>query len=102
MAQKTYFEQRQAAYFKAAAALYDVASAILNDCTLPTEFLGDTYEWSKGQARETALKAFALKEQALAEGPVVRQPRAYNAAQERYSEAVDRHLRLRAEYQKAA
>ena len=98
---KTYAELRQEAYFKAAAAMYDVASAVLNDCTDPLEFLGTTYEWAKNLARETAEKAQALKEQALAECPVPRQPRAFNAAQRRYSDAVTRHLRLRDEYLRA-
>lgn len=99
---KTYSELRQEAYFKAAALMYDVASAVLNDCTEPGEFTGATYEWAKNLAAETAAKAQALKEQALEECAVPRAPRGYNAAQSRYTDAVMRHLRLRDEYTKAA
>lgn len=99
---KTYSEMKQAAYFKAAAAMYDVASAVLNDCTEPGEFTGTTYEWAKNLAAETAKKAQALKEQALEECPVVRAPVAYNRAQSRYTDAVTRHLDLRDKYTREA
>lgn len=95
---KTYYEMRQDAYLKAGAAMYNIASAILNDCTEPEEFRGTTYKWARDLATETARKAHALKKQAEAEGAIYRQPRGYNAAQSRYSEAVDRHLRMRSEY----
>lgn len=102
MYRKTYSEQYQAVLFRAAAETYDVASAVLNDCTDPAEFTGRTYDWARDKAKFYAEKAQELKELALSQTAVNGQPRKYNAAQARYSEAVDRHLRLRAEYTAAA
>ena len=84
------------------AGTYDIASAVLNDCSLPQEFRGATYDWAKGLAKTYAERAQALKNEALELTPVVRQPVKYNRAQARYSEAVDRHLRLRDEYTRSA
>ena len=94
MYQTTY----QRALFTAAAETYDVASQVLNDCTNPEEFRGSTYEWARDLAKSYAEKAQALKLQALEVCSVEREPVKYNRAQRRYSEAVTRHLRLRAEY----
>jgi len=102
MATKTYSERLQAVLFTAAADTYDIASAVLNDCSLPQEFRGATYDWAKGLAKTYAERAQALKNEALELTPVVRQPVKYNRAQARYSEAVDRHLRLRDEYTRSA
>ena len=95
---KTYSERHQAVLFTAAAQTYDIASAVLNDCTNPHEFRGSTYGWARDKAAHYARAAQALKEQALELTPVPREPIKYNRAQARYSEAVDRHLRLRNEY----
>ena len=94
MYQTTY----QRALFHAAATTYDVASEVLNDCTLPAEFQGRTYEWARDLAKHYAEKAQAFKIQALEVCSVEREPVKFNRAQRRYSEAVTRHLRLRAEY----
>jgi len=97
---KTYSERRQAVYFNAAARMYAVATEILDDCTLPAEFQGATYSWARDLAAHTARQAQALKELALEETSVYdgRVASGFNAASRRYSEAVDRHLRLRVEY----
>ena len=57
---KTYAERQQAILFAAAAETYDIASSVLNDCSLREEFLGATYEWAKTTARGYAEKAQAL------------------------------------------
>lgn len=101
---KTYSEARQAVYFRAAAAMYDVATGILDDCTEPAEFVGRTYEWSRDIAASTAKRAQALKDLGLEEASVYdrRVVSGYNRAQQRYSKAVDRHLALRKQYFGAA
>lgn len=99
---KTYSERVQQALFTAAAETYDAASAVLNDCTNPHEFRGTTYEWARDLAAKYARRAQELKDEAVELTAVVRSPVKYNRAQARYSEAVDRHLRLRDEYTRAA
>jgi hypothetical protein len=95
---KSYAETFQGILFTAAAETYDIATTVLNDCTLASEFQGATYAWSRDKARQYAEAAQELKERALSLTPVVRAPVKFNRAQRRYSLAVDRHLRLRAEY----
>ena len=93
-----YQSDYQRALFTLAASTYDIASAVLNDCTNPAEFQGRTYDWARNLAKHYAENAQAFKIQALEVCSVEREPVKFNRAQRRYSEAVTRHLRLRAEY----
>jgi hypothetical protein len=96
---KSYSEQRQAIFFKAARDLRKVACQVLNDCTDPAEFRGSTYEWAREHAANIMLRAAELENEGHEQ--CVATPLAetlLTKSKDEYSLAVDRHVRLRAEY----
>lgn len=87
---KTYSEQRQAAYFRAAREMYRVATQILDDSTNDAELTSEaTHEWVKNQSRITMERGRELEEKGHEERiATVRQENALFQAKMRHAASI--------------
>src|SRR4051812_42160710 len=97
MVTKTYWEQRQAAYFKAGREMFKIGAQILDDVVLDVEFTGSTDAWVAGIVKNTCDKARALFEKGHEEGIASNLAETLNQkAMQLHSDALTRYQQRKA------